>query len=132
VEIVFVMATEHKHLIIRAEVNNPIFNKSKGVKFLKKIIKKINMKIMYGPVASYCKVKGNKGLTAFAIIETSHVAMHIWDEDTPSLFQLDVYTCGPLDKEIIFQELKDLDPINIEYKYLDREKNLKEIDIEKV
>ena len=33
---------------------------------------------------------GNKGLTAFAIIETSHIAMHIWDEPV-ALLQLDVY-----------------------------------------
>ena len=124
------MATEHKHLIIRAEVNNPIFNKSKGVKFLKKIIKKINMKIMYGPVASYCKVKGNKGLTAFAIIETSHVAMHIWDEVKPALVQLDVYSCTEIDPNKIINLIKDeLKTVNIEYKFLDRENNFKEISL---
>ena len=38
---------------------------------------------------------GNRGVTAFAIIETSHIAMHIWDEPNPALVQLDVYTCAP-------------------------------------
>ena len=26
---------------------------------------------------SYCKMEGNRGITAFAVIETSHIALHI-------------------------------------------------------
>ena len=83
---------EHKHIIIRAEVSEPITRRNKAIKFLNRIIKAIGMKAMYGPTASYCKMHGNRGVTAFAIIETSHIAMHIWDEVKPSLVQLDVYT----------------------------------------
>ena len=32
-----------------------------------------------------------------AIIETSHIAMHIWDEPKPALMQFDVYSCGEFD-----------------------------------
>ena len=28
---------------------------------------------------------GNRGITAVAIIETSHITMHIWDEPNPAL-----------------------------------------------
>ena len=79
---------EHKHIIIRAEVSRPITRRNKAIKFLNRIIKAIGMKAMYGPTASYCKMKGNRGVTAFAIIETSHIAMHIWDEVDPALVQL--------------------------------------------
>ena len=54
--------------------------------------------------------------------ETSHVAIHVWDEDNPSLIQLDVYTCGSLDKQIVLDALTQFDPVKIDYKYLDREK----------
>ena len=61
------------------------------------------------------------------IIETSHIAMHVWDEPSPALIQLDVYTCGSLDINIIFEELKQFEPVKVEYKYLDREHGLNEV-----
>lgn len=118
----------HKHLLIRAEVNIPIINKNKAIKFLKKLIKSINMKAMYGPTASYCKMKGNRGVTAFAIIETSHIAMHIWDEVNPALVQLDVYSCADMDPNRVIEILnQELETVKIEYKFLDREHDFREI-----
>ena len=118
----------HKHLLVRAEVKQPIVNKNKAIKFLRKLIKAINMKAMYGPTASYCKMKGNRGVTAFAIIETSHVAMHIWDEVDPALVQLDVYSCAEMDPNKVIEIIKEeLDTVKIEYKFLDREHDFKEI-----
>ena len=118
----------HKHLLIKAEVNTPIVNKNKAIKFLRKLIKAINMKAMYGPTASYCKMKGNRGVTAFAIIETSHIAMHIWDEVNPALVQLDVYSCAEMDPNRVMEILKqEMDTVKIEYKFLDRDNDFKEI-----
>jgi len=118
----------HKHLLVRAEVKAPIVNKNKAIKFLRTLIKAINMKAMYGPTASYCKMKGNRGVTAFAIIETSHIAMHIWDEVDPALVQLDVYSCADMDPNEVIEIIKqELDTVKIEYKFLDREHDFKEI-----
>ena len=118
----------HKHLLVRAEVKAPIVNKNKANKFLRTLIKAINMKAMYGPTASYCKMKGNRGVTAFAIIETSHIAMHIWDEVDPALVQLDVYSCADMDPNKVIEIIKqELDTVKIEYKFLDREHDFKEI-----
>lgn len=118
----------HKHLLVRAEVKAPIVNKNKAIKFLRTLIKAINMKAMYGPTASYCKMKGNRGVTAFAIIETSHIAMHIWDEVNPALVQLDVYSCAEMDPNKVIEIIKqELDTVKIEYKFLDREHDFKEI-----
>ena len=72
-------------------------------------------------------MKGNRGLTCVTIIETSHVAIHVWDEGAPCLVQLDVYTCGDLNKQIIFDALEKFDPVKIDYKYLDREKEFIEL-----
>tara|TARA_B100001989_G_C24525727_1_gene458546 strand:+ start:1343 stop:1708 length:366 start_codon:yes stop_codon:yes gene_type:complete len=111
---------EHLHLIIRAEVSKPLKEEKSAEDFLTNLIDTIGMKIMYGPVSRYCELKGNRGLTAFTIIETSHVALHIWDEVDPALLQLDVYTCGSLDLDIIFNHLQVFDPIKVDYKFLDR------------
>jgi len=118
---------EHKHIIIRAEVSEPITNRNKAIKFLNRIIKAIDMKAMYGPTATYCKMAGNRGVTAFAIIETSHIALHIWDEVNPALVQLDVYSCSDFEPKKVLDILQELKPTKIEHKYLDREKGFKEL-----
>jgi S-adenosylmethionine/arginine decarboxylase-like enzyme len=124
------MAVVHKHLIIRAEVKNPLKDESLAMAWMSKLIDKIGMKVMMGPFAKYLNVEGNRGLTAVAIIETSHIALHIWDEDDPALVQLDVYTCGPLDPYDVVEALREFHPSKIEMKYLDREQGLTELPLE--
>ena len=82
------------------------------------------LKIFHWNTKSYAQ---HKSLTAVTIIETSHIAMHIWDEDDPAMMQLDVYTCGPLDPYDVVEHLAEFDPVLVEMKYLDREHNLVEI-----
>jgi len=121
------MALVHKHLIIRAEVKNPPTGRSWTHKWLTQLVEKIGMKICQGPITAYVDVPGNRGLTGVVIIETSHIALHVWDETNPGLMQFDVYTCGPFNPQTIFDELKQFDPIKLEFKYLDREHNLVEV-----
>lgn len=117
----------HKHLIVRAEVNNPPMDETRAKEFMRELANGIGMKILFGPEAKYVDMIGNKGLTCFAIIETSHIVMHTWDEQNPSLLQLDVYTCGKLDTKIVFDFLQQFMPVKISHKFLDRETDLKEI-----
>jgi len=124
------MAVVHKHLIIRAEVGNPLKEEQLAINWMNKLVDKIGMKVMMGPYAKYLDVVGNRGLTAVAIIETSHIALHVWDEDEPALLQLDVYTCGPLDPYDVVEALREFHPVKIEMKYLDRENKLIELPLE--
>ncbi len=124
------MAVVHKHLIIRAEVGNPLKEEQVAIDWMNRLIEKIGMKVMMGPFAKYLDVVGNRGLTAVAIIETSHIALHVWDEDKPALLQLDVYTCGPLDPYDVVEALREFHPVKIEMKYLDRENKLIELPLE--
>jgi|SRR5210317_1062233 S-adenosylmethionine/arginine decarboxylase-like enzyme len=114
----------HQHLIIRSEIKNPIKETNIIDIWVKELIYKINMKILQGPNTVYCEKNGNRGLTSVTIIETSHIALHTWDEDNPALLQLDVYTCSKLNKEVVFDHLLIFDPICVNFKFLDREKNL--------
>lgn len=118
----------HKHLIVRAEVNTPPTEPGWLEKWLAELVDRIGMKVLKGPYAEYVDVPGNRGVTGVVIIETSHIAMHVWDETHPGLMQLDVYTCGPFDPNIVFDQLEQFDPVKIEYKYLDRENGLIEIE----
>ena len=122
------LALFHKHLIVRAEVNKPMVCPEKVSKeWMPALIDRIGMKILMGPYAVYSDIEGNRGLTAATIIETSHIVMHIWDEQSPAMVQLDVYTCGPLDPYNVVESLKEMDPVHIDMKYLDREHDLVDI-----
>lgn len=123
------MAVFHKHLIVRAEIKKPPTSESAVKVWMSELIEKIGMKLMMGPYAKYLDVKGNRGLTCVAIIETSHIALHVWDEDDPALVQLDVYTCGNLDPYDVVNAIQEFEPTKIEMKYLDRENGLSELPI---
>ena len=118
----------HKHLIIRAESNKPPQDEADMQLWMLRFIESIKMKPMISPIAIYCNMKGNRGLTAMCIIETSHIAIHCWDEVQPALMQIDIYSCGEFDAEVICNKLiKDFHLTTVEYKFLDRENNLTEI-----
>ena len=118
----------HKHLIIRAEAVKPPTNVEKLTTWLKEFIESINMKIMMGPYVKYCEMEGNRGITGIAVIETSHIVMHVWDEPHPALMQFDIYSCGEFNHtEICKKIMDDFDIHKIEYKYLNRETGLQDI-----
>ena len=119
---------EHKHLIVRAELNNPPRCTTAIEAWMRKLVEAIDMKILMGPYAVYSDMEGNRGLTAVTIIETSHIALHVWDEVNPALMQLDVYTCSTLDINDVFSAIQFWDPTKIEYKYIDREHDLTLLD----
>tara|TARA_R110000822_G_scaffold88734_2_gene205458 strand:- start:7315 stop:7617 length:303 start_codon:yes stop_codon:yes gene_type:complete len=91
---------------------------------MKDLVEKIGMKILMGPYSVYSHMVGNQGLTAVTIIETSHIAMHVWDEVDPALMQLDIYTCSSLDIEDVFKSIGCFKPSKVEYNYIDRELEL--------
>ena len=119
----------HKHVIIRAEVLNPPTDEKLVSNSVKTLIELIGMKLLMGPYAKYVTMPSNRGLTVAAIIETSHIVMHTWDECDPAVIQLDVYTCGSFDPNIVFTWLEQYQPTKIDYKYIDREFDLHEIPI---
>ena len=112
----------HKHLLVNAKINKPLFDEDEAKEFLVNLVKDIDMKILQGPFVTYLDVAGNRGMTAVVMIETSHIAFHIWDEMAPCLLQFDLYTCGTLDTykalEIIQKQFK---PEFMEYVLFDRE-----------
>lgn len=112
----------HKHLLVNAHVNNPMKSEDEAFEFLTDLVKAIEMKIIKGPFASYVDVEGNRGLTAIVMIETSHIAFHIWDEPSPALLQFDLYTCGVLNQKAVLETIKSKFAVaQYDYVLLDRE-----------
>ena len=117
----------HKHLIIRAEVNRPITSEKEIKKWLRNLVKKIDMNIIKGPYASYVSKEGNRGITGIVMIETSHIAMHVWDETSPALVQCDVYSCAEFSSSEVLMELAVMEPTKIEHMLLDRAEDIRTI-----
>lgn len=94
---------QHKHVIIRATVKDPIADCFSAVCLMNDIITAIKMEVLIEPQAAYCSDEGNEGVTAFAVITTSHIAMHVWHLD--KVVQLDVYSCKEFDPLVVYSLL---------------------------
>lgn len=114
---------EYKHLIIRAELDNCPDNPEWVHEWLVNLVETIGMNILDGPhVKRVDTVIGNIGCTGVVVIETSHVAVHFWEET--GLMQFDIFTCGSMNVELIWPLLECMQPSKIQWKLLDREKGL--------
>ena len=118
---------EHKHLIIRAEVNHPITSEKELKRWLRKLVKKIDMKIIKGPYTAYVSKEGNRGITGVVMIETSHIAIHVWDEISPALVQCDVYSCADFSSNEVLIEFTPMGVTKIDHMMLDRADTIKPI-----
>tara|TARA_B100000586_G_C19840185_1_gene314212 strand:+ start:89 stop:469 length:381 start_codon:yes stop_codon:yes gene_type:complete len=118
---------EHKHLIIRAEVNRPITSEKELKQWLRKLVKKIDMKIIKGPYTAYVSKEGNRGITGVVMIETSHIAIHVWDETNPALVQCDVYSCANFSSNEVLAEFVNMEIVKIDHMMLDRGDAIKPI-----
>ena len=122
----------HKHLIIRAEVNHPPMTEKYVRLWLRKLVKKIDMNIIKGPYASYVNKEGNRGVTGVVMIETSHIAIHVWDEERPALVQCDVYSCAEFSSNEVLAEFLPMDVVKIDHILLDRASEIKGPTLENV
>ena len=122
------MLFEHKHLIVRAEIYHPSCDPSTMDDWMRQPVQDIRMKVLMGPFSVYSDMPGNQGLTSVTIIETSHIAVHVWDEVSPALMQMDVYSCAEFDPQLIFDRLQsDFGLAKLEWKFIDHEHGLNEI-----
>lgn len=96
----------HNHLLVNGWTLNPPTDETLVINWMRELVESIDMKVIQGPYASYVTAEGNRGLTAVVMIETSHIAMHIWDEDKPSKVQFDLYTCGELPVKQVLDNLE--------------------------
>lgn len=122
---------KHQHFIGRFEVTNPprAADRDHLQDWMAKLIKNQGMNVLSGPHVAHVDTIGNRGLTGVAIIETSHCAIHIWDETTPALVQLDFYTCGTLDKDAILKAVKPWGVVKNTFLVLDREQDVRAMEL---
>lgn len=117
----------HKHCIFKAKLSNPPQTELQLHRWMEAIVPEIGMEFFMGPYVKKSDLEGNKGITAVAIITTSHICLHTFDnDDGTSDLQLDVYSCKCFEKQIIIDSLKVLyGAHDFEILELDRNNNLK-------
>lgn len=118
---------EHKHLLVRAEVNSPPQRDFDLINELRSLVNHIDMKILAGPMTAWCPVEGNVGWSGTVIIETSSITFHSWTESHYPVIQLDVYSCKDFEIDTVMLWLRQFDPERIDYKFLDRENQFIEL-----
>ena len=97
----------HEHVVVRAEITNPPTCEQDMSEWVAGVIESIGMRLARGPISWYCEDRGNRGMTSVAVLTTSHIAVHIWDEVVPPIAQVDIYSCSNLDQNQVLQILHD-------------------------
>jgi len=115
---------EHKHLLISSTITKSDCTEPFITTWINNLVEAIGMKTLYGPITVTTNKVGNQGITAFCIIETSHIALHLWTEETPNKLQLDVYSCQDFSVDRVLELFNQFNPIDVKYKFLDRETDL--------
>ena len=119
----------HLHLILKAKGNNLTCDVESHENWIKQLVSDLNMKLLktkqgVNPISAFCDKKGNEGITVACVIETSHIVLHTWT--VKNEIQLDVYTCGKLDVDLILTSLHRWDVYDVQYKIFDRKYDLVE------
>lgn len=107
----------HNQLLVNGKALNPMIGEQETIDWMKSLVEQIDMNIIQGPYASYVTKEGNRGVTCVVMIETSHIALHVWDETDPALIQFDLYTCSTLPVDDVLKNLEETFDLE-EYHYM--------------
>lgn len=115
----------HVHLIVKGFVKNPPQNAEELNRWLIELVKKVDMAVVAGPTSVYVDEVGNRGITGTITLATSHASIHVWDEQTPSLCQFDLYSCKKYSIEAVLAHFDLFDSVSYEWILIDRNDTLK-------
>lgn len=122
---------KHRHLMASCEVTSPPKDPDELNSWLILLVKRIGMSIAQSedlkgnPQSYYCDKNGNRGMTGTVILETSNCTVHTWDEDSPSKFELDLYSCSDFDIQDVLKLIDIFGLIRHDHIFVDRQQGLK-------
>lgn len=114
------MSLFHQHLLIRAYVKNPPFQEEVLNQWLTDLVSDIKMKVVVPAKSAYVGKEGNEGLTGSINIETSHIAIHIWDKLHIPKIEMDVYSCSCFELDTILKKLDEWGLFSYHFMMVDR------------
>jgi S-adenosylmethionine/arginine decarboxylase-like enzyme len=122
----------HLHLIVKGYVKTSPKKEEILNDWLKRLVEKVRMVVVAGPTSVYVNEPGNEGITGTVTLATSHAAIHVWDKESPSLFQFDIYSCSCFSAEEVLEHLDEFGLSSCEYIYIDRNKDMVVVDQKKI
>lgn len=102
---------KHTHYLLKCTISRDKVHhltERNIAKWLKSLVKAMDMKILDGPHCASTNMPGNTGVTGIVIISTSHIVIHVFTDDPFPIVHLDVYSCSDFDKGIILFYLRRL------------------------
>jgi S-adenosylmethionine/arginine decarboxylase-like enzyme len=110
----------HQHLLLRAYVKNPPKEEIILNNWLTELVSDIKMVVVVPAKSAYVDTVGNEGLTGSINIQTSHIAIHIWDSLEIPKIEMDVYSCSCFELETILNKVNDWGLLSYHYMMVDR------------
>ena len=118
---------DHLHLIVKCYVKNPPRSEDTLNDWFRRLVEKVRMSVVAGPTSVYVDEPGNEGLTGTVTLATSHSSIHIWDKESPSLVQFDIYSCSDFTPEEVIEHINEFQIESGEYIFIDRNNKIKVI-----
>ena len=107
-----------KHILIRGNIKEaPTPNDVAKIEaWFARLVDAVDMDVLLPPVATWCDVVGNEGMTGLVAITTSHASAHWW----PTFYKFDLFSCKDFTLDQISPLLKDLTTTDFTYMIIDR------------
>ena len=111
----------HLHLLVKGYIKTPPQTENVLNEWFVQLVTKVGMKVVAGPTSVYVNEPGNEGITGTVTLATSHASIHVWDTQTPPMFQFDLYSCCDFKPKIVLKHIDEwFGLIEAHWQFIDR------------
>lgn len=107
----------HLHMVGTAFIRRPPMSASEGEAWLRALVGKVKMEILFDAQALYCEDLGNEGVTGIVGLKTSHGSFHCWHAVERPFMTFDLYSCKDFEPRTVLDHLNAAFDVD-EYDYL--------------
>ncbi len=97
----------HLHLLVKGYIKTPPKTEKTLNIWFTQLVQNVGMKVVAGPTSVYVNEPGNEGITGTVTLATSHASIHVWDSETPAMFQFDLYSCSDYKPKDVLKHIDD-------------------------
>ena len=114
----------HLHLLVKGYIKTPPKTEKLLNIWFSQLVNNVGMKVVAGPTSVYVNEPGNEGITGTVTLATSHASIHVWDNQNPAMFQLDLYSCSDFKPNTVLNHIDDWFGLNeAHWQFIDRNGN---------
>lgn len=115
-----VVKRNHMHMIVTAKIDHASVPGHVLKEWIEDVVHSVNMKVISGPHVVYSDVKDNEGWTGIAVLDFSHISVHLWPND--NLIEFDLFSCKDFDVNTVIDHLRFFGLIDYSVKIINRDK----------